>query len=150
VHFRTKVARARLVLAVQEHAGERRKAERRHRSAQVQAGLHVDHRFDAWLQREAVGAGRARGIEQCMDHQRGRLGRRALDPELDESGKLLALGAHRVDGQAACRQSVVLPLAERAEVARTQKHDQLVLVGGRVQRVVHAKSGQPQITPVLR
>ncbi|MDT4849958.1 hypothetical protein FQZ97_840960 [compost metagenome] len=43
----------------------------------------------------------------------------------------------------------MLARSQGAEVARPQEHDQFVLVGGRVQWVVHPKAGVAEIAPGL-
>src|SRR6185295_5302161 len=76
--------------------------------------------------------------------------RRLHGPEADEGRKFLALTADSVDREAARGQAVALAGAERAEVARAEEHDDLILVGARVQRIVRAEAAEPQVAPALR
>ena len=76
----------RLVLAEEEHAGERRDAERRDAGAQEDAPAHVHHGLVAGMDVELIRAARARRIEQRVERQRRRVGRRLDDPELVNAG----------------------------------------------------------------
>ncbi|MDT4845631.1 hypothetical protein FQZ97_796240 [compost metagenome] len=132
VHLGAEVASHGLVLAGEEHAGERRDAQGVHRAgagAQEHAGVDRGGGLLAGADHEAVGTRGAWRFEQGQHGDLGRARGRALQPELGEAGELLASAAHGVDGQAARRQAVTLTRAQRAEVARALEHDQLVLVG---------------------
>ncbi len=100
--FGPEVQRAgRLVLAEEEHAGQRRDAQLADVLAHVELRLHVDLGVRAWLDDEAVRAGGAARIEQGVDRQLLGVGRRALDPEFGEAGEFLAGVERGIDGQAA-------------------------------------------------
>ena len=70
---------------------------------------------------------------------------RSNQPEVGEVRKLLAALTGCVDGEPAGGHSVKLVAAEHPEIRRAQKHQQLVLIGRGVQRVVNPKTGEPQI-----
>ena len=137
----------RLVLAELVHARQRRDAERRDGRAQVQPRAHFHDGLVARRHVELIGAVDARRVEQREHAQRARVRSGLHDPELGEVGKLLALTADGVDGQAARREAVAGAGRERAEVARAQEHDQLVFVLGSVQVVVHAKARVIELAP---
>ena len=119
----------RLVLAEEEHAGQRRDAERRDLRAQEQARAHVHHRLAAGTNVELVRAASraasraARRASACVASAAG-----FTSQNSDEARKLLALAADGVDRETARRQAVALAGAERAEVARAEEHGDLVLV----------------------
>ena len=117
--------------------------------AQVQPRAHFHDGLVARRHVELIGAAHARRVEQREHAQRARVRSGLHDPELGEVGELLALAAHRVDGQAARRQAVARSGRERAEVARAQEHDELVFVLGPVQVVMHAKAGVVELAPRL-
>ena len=150
VYLGAEVVAVRLVLAELEHAGERGDAQRGDRPAQVEPRTHVDRGLRAGRDLEAVGTGGTWRFQQRVDDERSRAGRRALQPEDREARELLALPADGVDRQPACRQPVTLLGAERAEVAGAEEDDELVLVVGPVQRMVHAHAGVADVAPALR
>ena len=150
VHLGPEVIGAGRVLAVQEHAGQWRNAQRGHAGAQKQPGAHLHPGLAARDERETVSPRGPRGVEQGVERQRLGAGRGPLDPELLEARELLPLPAHGVDGQPAGGQAVALPGPQGAEVAGAQEHGEFVLVHRRVQGVVHAEPGMAQVGPVLR
>src|SRR5437899_5501878 len=129
-----------LVFAEIEHAGQRRETKLRHVFAKKQPGPDIDQRVDAGAQDELVGAARAGRIEQRVDRKRLGAWGGPLDPELDEARKFLAFGVGGVDRKPARRGAVELTHAQRAKVACPQKGEDLVLVAGGVDRVMHAES----------
>ena len=71
---------------------------------------------------------------------------RRVDPELAKERKLLAPSLPaRADRQTARRKTITLAAAEKAKIARPEKRNHLVHDMGRVERIVQAKSGKPQI-----
>ena len=144
MHLGAEVAGARLVLAGQEHAGQRRQSQRGDPAAQEQPRLHLHpgRAFGAAARRdvEAVGAGHARPDQARIQRHARRVGRGLLEPEAVEAREFLALAAGGVHRQAARRQAVLLAGAERAEIARAQEDDQLVAVVRAVQRGVQPKA----------
>src|SRR4029079_4928221 len=69
--------------------------------------------------------------------------------ELDEVRKLLAVAADGVDREPPRRQPVARAGAQRAEIARAEEHDDLILVRGTVQRVMHSEAAVIEIAPLL-
>ena len=98
----------RLVLAEEEHAGQRRNAERRDFLAQEQARAHVHHRLAAGTNVELVRARRALRVEQCVGSQRGRARFGLHQPEPHECRELFALAADGIDRETARGQAVAL------------------------------------------
>ena len=147
--FGAVVVLPRLVLAEGEHARQRGEADLGDLLAQEEPRRHLHRRLDAGGDHEAIGAGNALGIEQGMDHQRGGVAARPFNPELDEAGEFLAGGGGGVDGEAARREAVVLPLADGAEVARALEHQDLVLVGRPVDREMDAKAVEADIAQLV-
>ena len=135
------------VLAVEEHAGERRDAELAHLLAQEETALDLDRRLLARADHEAIGAGEARAVEQGVDRQAVGPGGGADQPELLEVGELLAPGLRRVDTEPARRQPEPLVLPDRPEVARAEEDDDLVVVVPRLDRIVDAEA---RIAELLR
>ena len=136
------VGHAAIVLAALIHARQRRDAEAADRFARIDRSVHVDHLRRAGRQREAIGAGRAHRIQQAVEHERARVGRRPLEPERDEARKLLDV-LRGVDREPA-RGETELPrvAAARAEIARAEKHGDVLVP---VRRGVHAKARERQI-----
>ena len=154
MHFGAEVFLAWLVLAEEEHAGQRRNAQRgdgwgARGGAHKNAAAHRGGGLRAGLDVEAVGARGAWRVEQCVHRDLGGQRVGPHQPELGEAGEFLAPAAHGVDGQPARRQAVLLALAQRAEVARTLEDHQLVLVGAGVQVVVQTKACKAQVAPGL-
>ena len=146
VHLGTEVdGRLQGVLAVEEHAGERRDAQHRDRAPQKHTRLHMHHRLVAGFDREAIGAGDARPVEQGIDHQVLGVSGRAHQPELAEVGKLLRCRRDGVDGNPAGGEPVDLAAPEGAEITGADEHDQLVVIVRPVQRVVDAESGVAEV-----
>ena len=95
------------------HAGQRRDAGQRDLDAREDAGLHVEDGLLARPDGEAKGRGRARAVEQRMDHQRSGAGKRPLQPEGAEQRKFLAGRIGGLDGEAARREAVAEVLGRR-------------------------------------
>ena len=144
------VARRALILAEEIHRGERRQPKPTHILAHEQTGLDLDHGLGPRPQHEAVCTARASGVEQCVDRELGRRGRRPLDPEFDELGEFLARGKPRIDREPSRGDAVDLTLAQRTEVARAQKDQNFILVLLCVERIVHAKARETEAAHSLR
>src|SRR6185436_11157355 len=93
-------------------------------------------------QREAISAGCTHRVEQSVEHERARFGRRPLEPERDEARKFLDV-QRGVDRETA-RGKTELPrvAGARAEVARAEKDCDVVPP---VRRGMHAKAGERQV-----
>ncbi len=113
-------------LVEQEHRGERRDPHHAQFGSREQRARHVHHGDNARLHREAVGAGDGVALEQRIDHDRGCVRRRLLDPEMRECREFLARGLRGVDGESARREAVEQALRDGAEIARALKHQKLV------------------------
>jgi hypothetical protein len=141
VHLRPEVVEAPgRVLAEEEHARQRGEPELRDRPPREEPRLHLDPRLDPREHVEPVGPGDARPVEQRVEDEVLRVLRRRLEPELGERGELLARRLDGVDRDPPRREAVHVVAPERAEVARTEEHDELVPVGLALQRVVHAEA----------
>src|SRR5690606_38239146 len=82
----------------------------------------------------------ALAVERRVDVDFFALAGRLLDPELAEAGELLAFGGCGVHRQATRRNAVEAAATECAEVAGSQKRDQLVHDGRIVQRIMEAEA----------
>ena len=153
MHLGAEVVLARLVFTKQEHAGQRRNAQRLDgacaAAAHKDARTHSGHRLRARLNVEAVSPGGAGRIHERVHGGLRVAGLRAHQPELGKARKFLALAAHGVNGQAPGRQAVLLARAQRPEVAGALEDHQFVLVRGRIQVVVQPKACKPQVAPAL-
>ena len=134
----------------QEHAGERRKAGARHVHARIEHGLDVEHGGLARTDGEAERSRGARAVEQRMHDDRADFRLRPLQPERLEDGKLLALRLAGVDRQPARGEPVVQALGDRAEIACAEKHRDLVVMVGSVERRVQPEAGKAEIGARLR
>src|SRR5947209_9413886 len=122
VHLGAKVVEGPIgVLAVEEHAGERRDPELAHLPPQEETAVDVDRRLLARAEHEAIGAGEARAVEEGVERQAGGPGSGAHQPELLEVRELLTPGLRRVDTEPARRQPEPLLLPDRPEIARAEE-----------------------------
>ena len=133
-----------IILAHEEHRGDRRDAEGYAGLARKQRHLHLERRIGARPQVEAIGAGRRFAVEQGVDRDGIGLRTGGLNPELPEEGDFLLLraGIHR---QASRRHAVMLAAAKEAEIAATEERDYLVEAARVVQWIVQAEAGEAQI-----
>ena len=130
VHLGTEVVEVPLrVLAVEEHARERRDAELLDVVAQEEPRLDVDARLLAGRHHEAVGAGDARAVEQRVDASSpcavsaGRTSQNSRNHgNSSPDGSAVSIASPRAES------AEHLVAADRAEVARAEEDDHLVAV----------------------
>ena len=85
-----------------------------------------------------------------MHDDRGRAHRRPLDPEGAEVRKLLALRIGGIEREPARREAVSQTFRDRAEIARAEKHADLVEIVRPVDRPVNAEARKAEILHVRR
>ena len=107
--------------------------------------FNVHQRLFAGSQREPVGPRARRRVEQRVHDDRSRSGRCLADPERAKQRKLLTLRLRCVDGEAARRQSIELPLGDGAKIRGTLEYGELSRGSGRVQGIMKADAGIVQI-----
>jgi hypothetical protein len=112
------------------------------RLARVQRAVDVHQQHVAIGDREAIGAGHAGRIQQAVDHDRVRIGRRLFQVIGDEIREFLRLAHAGVDCQAARGLAVLAFLADRAEVAGAEEGGE-VAVG--VLAGVQAETGEAEV-----
>ena len=100
------IAGGALVFTEEVHTGQRRQPELGHVLAKKQPRFHLNDRLGAGLELQTVRAAHAARIEQRVDRERAGVGRRTLDPEFDEAGKLLAGREAGIDRNPARRQTI--------------------------------------------
>src|SRR5690606_5629250 len=96
------------------------------------------------IEGELEGARNRGAVEQGVNCSALGVGRRGLDPELAEDRKLLGIPAC-VDGQPARRKAIMLPAAEKAEVARAEEGDGLVEHLRLVEWIVQAETREARV-----
>ena len=116
-----------VVLAVEEHAGQRRDAEPLDGLARVVGGVDVHDLSAAGRHLKAQRARDARRIEQRVQGQRAGVLGGALEPERREAREFLRTRKRGVDRQRP-RRKAVLPgvAADRAKVARAEERRHVV------------------------
>ena len=134
-----------VVLAGEEHRGQRRHVEGGDRLAREQGHAHVDAGLLPGDEFEAERAGRRFAVEQRVNDDA--VGRRVgrLDPEFAEERELLVDLRARADAEPARGQPIALAAAEKAVIARAEERDHLVHHVRRVERIMQAKAGEAEV-----
>ena len=110
-------------LGIPVHGGQRREAKPFHGLPEVERGLDLhDHALGA-LHDEAVGAGDARTVEQCVDGDGFRLRRGGRKPEPDEVRKFLGRTAAGAERNPSRGHADLAKLAFAAEIGSAQERD---------------------------
>ena len=89
--------------------------------------------------RELVGAGDRRAVQQCPDRHAARVKVRLFDPVFAEDRKLLARGAAGAEREPAARHAIDVAATQDAVIAGPLEHGQLVQDVGPVQRRAQAE-----------
>ena len=135
------VATAPVVFAGQIHRRERREAELHPRAPREQRRLDVERAVLASEEIESEGACRRLAVEQRIEGRVIAALLRRFDPEFAEERKALVIGAG-VDAERARRKAIFLVAAEKAEIARAEEGDHLVVDMRLVERKMQAKAGE--------
>ena len=135
-----------VVFAQKIHRGQRGHAHPGHAAARIEGRCHIHTGFGRGIDIEPVGPGHRRTVQQGMDRDHIGFGVGPFDPEFLEKRKFLAIVEIAcADRQTARRQAVLLVAAQKTEIGRTQKRDQLVRGGRSTQRVMDTETGIAQI-----
>ncbi len=111
------------------HRGHWRQSELTHVAAQGQARLDVHQHGFFPVHDEAIGPGDARAFQRGIERDLVRAVRWRLEVEAGEVRKLLRMaGGGYVDSDAACRKTVLVQLADTAEIGGAEESNPVVLV----------------------
>lgn len=109
------------------HRGQRRKSEPGDVAAKRQRGIHVHDDTGTPAHGEAIGPGEARPVEQRIDDDRILAGLGRLEPDMGEIRKFLRLVGYRdIDRDAPRRQTILVELANGAEIGRAEEGHPIV------------------------
>ncbi len=144
VNFRAPIVRpAPIVLAVEEHAGERRHTQALDRLARIQCAVDVHDHGAAGNELKAQRAGDTWRVHQGVHGQSARILRRPLEPKRGKARELLRTRKRRVHRQRARRQAVLPRIAaHRPKIARAEKRRHVILP---VRHELHAKAGKAHV-----
>ena len=137
------VRRAPIVLAVEEHAGERRNPQPLDGLARIQRAVDVHDQRAAGRDLKAQRARDARRIHERVHRQRSGILGRPLEPECGEARELLRARECGVHGQGARRQSVLPRIAAHgAKIAGAEESGHVVLP---IRHELHAKTREAHV-----
>ena len=123
-----------------KHAGERSDAQSLDGLSRIQRAVDVHDLGAPGRNLEAQCARDARRIQQGVQGQSSRILRRPLEPECSKAGEFLRPRECRIDGQGACRQSVLPRVAaHRPKVAGSQEGRDVIPP---IRHELHPKSGE--------
>ena len=146
MHLGTEVVDPATIVGAEEiHAGERREPDLLDLHARKQCRLDVVNGGFARADGEAVGGRRAFGVEQRVHDDRACALCRPLDPEAAEVGKLLSLRIGSIEREPARRKAIRQALRHGAEIARAEKHADLVEIVRAVDRSVNAEARKAEV-----
>ncbi len=130
---------------MQEHGRHRADAELVDCAAGIEIGTHPDLRDRARVQLELIRARHAGAVEQRIDREEMLVGLGAQQPEVGEIGELLSRFGRGINGEPTGRDAVGLVTGQQTEVGGAEEHQHLVLVGRRVERIVHPEACEPKL-----
>src|ERR1700730_14801782 len=145
MQLRTKVVVvAVIVLADEEHRGQRGEAKFNIWLARKKLHRDFNGGLDPRVEIEAVGAGCRGAVEQRIDRRLIGVGLGRLDPEFAKKRKFL-IGRAGLDRKPPRRHAIVLVAAEKTEITRAEEGDDLVEDLRAVQWVMQPETGEAEI-----
>ena len=134
-----------IVWSEEEHAGHGCKSGMCKIHSRIERHLDIKYGGLAGTNCEAIACGGAFAVEQPVNDDGCRFGRRLLQPKRLEYGKLFPLRLAGIDGKTAGGQAIRLALGDRPEVACSKEDADFVVIIRPLDRGVNAEAGESEI-----